>query len=61
MTTLLARISGDSKYQANPLVAEFDIAVGQATIVSLSELFLFQVLPFIAALIGALVFLLKKR
>ena len=58
--TLLTRISGDSKYQSNPLVADFDIPVRQTTVVSANG-FALQVALFSMALAGGLVFLFKKK
>ena len=60
VATLLTRVIGDPKYQANPLVADFEIPVGQATTMSLGEL-LIQVVPFTMALVGGLVLLFKKK
>jgi hypothetical protein len=61
VVTLLARINGDPKYQANPLVADFEIPVGQTTTtISPGEL-LIQVVPFTMALVGGLVLLFKKK
>lgn len=60
VATLFTRVIGDPKYQANPLVADFEIPVGQTTTISLSEL-LIQVVPFTAALVGGLALLFKKK
>jgi hypothetical protein len=60
VATLFTRVIGDPKYQANPLVADFDIPVGQTTTISLGEL-LIQVVPFTMALVGGLAFLFKKK
>lgn len=60
VATLLTRIEGDSKYQAAPLQADFDIPVGQATIMSPAYLAL-MVVPFAAALAGGIIFMLRKK
>lgn len=60
VATLLTRITGDSKYLATPLQADFDIPVGQTTTISPNELLL-MVIPFTSALVGGLVFVLKKK
>jgi len=58
--TLLTRTSDDSKYLITPLQVDFDVSVGQTTIMSINELLL-MVVPFTAALVGGIVFLLKKK
>jgi hypothetical protein len=60
VATLLTRIGSDSKYLATPLQADFDIPVGQTTTMSPNELLLMAV-PFTSALVGGLVFALKKK
>jgi hypothetical protein len=60
VATLLTRVDGDPKHQAAPLQADFDIPVGQATVMSPTDLAL-MVVPFAAALAGGLVFLLRKK
>ena len=57
VATLLTRISGDSKYHATPLQADFDIPIGW--ILSSNE-FLLMAIPSISALAGGIVFVLKK-
>jgi hypothetical protein len=59
VATLLTRISGDSKYLATPLQADFDIPVGQTITISQNELLL-MVVPSISALVGGIVFVFKK-
>jgi hypothetical protein len=59
VATLLTRIMDDSKYLATPLQADFDIPVGQTITISPNE-FLLMVLPFTAALVGGIIFVLKK-
>ncbi len=60
VATLLTRIMDDSKYLATPLQVDFDIPVGQATIMSPNELLL-MVVPFTSALVGGIIFLFKKK
>jgi hypothetical protein len=60
VATLLTRVNGDPKYMASPLTADFDIPVGQTTIMGPSEL-LIMVVPFTAALAAGIIFLFKKR
>lgn len=60
VATLLTRIIGDSKYLATPLQAHFDIPIGNTTTMSPNELLL-MVVPFTSALVGGLVFALKKK
>lgn len=60
VATLFTRISGDSKYQATPLQADFNIPVGQATTISPNEL-LTMVIPFTSALVGGIMFLFMKK
>jgi hypothetical protein len=59
VATLLTRVAGDSKYLATPLQADFDIPVGQTTIMSPNEL-LPMVVLFTSALAGGIVFVFKK-
>ena len=60
VATLLTRINGDSKYFTTPLQADFDIPVGQTTIISPNEL-LIAVIPFTLALVGGIIFLFKQK
>ena len=60
VATLFTRISGDSKYLATPLQADFNIPVGQATTISPNEL-LVMVIPFTSALVGGIMFLFMKK
>lgn len=60
VATLLTRIMDDSKYLATPLQADFDIPVRQTITVSPNELLL-MVVPFISALAGGIIFVLKKK
>ncbi len=60
VATLLTRITGDSKYLATPLQADFDVPVGQTITMSTNELLL-MIVPFTSALVGGLVFVLKKK
>jgi hypothetical protein len=60
IATLFTRISGDSKYLATPLQADFDIPVGQTTTISPNEL-LSMVIPFTSALVGGITFLFIKK
>ena len=46
MATLESRISGDPKYEARPLIANFDISVGKSPIsLPFNELMLYYVTP----------------
>jgi hypothetical protein len=60
IATLFTRISGDSKYLATPLQADFDIPVGQTTTISPNEL-LSMVIPFTSGLVGSIIFLFIKK
>ena len=60
VATLLTRITGDSKYLATPLQADFDIPVKE-TITMSPDQFLLMAVPFTSALVGGLVFVLKKK
>jgi hypothetical protein len=42
---LESRISGDPKYEAKPLIADFDIFVGNPLWISFKELMLYYVTP----------------
>jgi hypothetical protein len=56
---LQTRIIGDEKYQANPLVASFDISVGNQ--VPFDELMLFYVTPAAVVIAGIVVYLRSKK
>jgi hypothetical protein len=60
VATLLTRITGDSKYLATPLQADFDIPVGQTITISPNGLLL-MVVPFTSALVGGIIFVFKKK
>lgn len=61
VVTLQTRITGGEKYQASPLVASFDISVGNGFI-PFDELMLFYVTPAAVAIAGVVVYLhFKKR
>jgi len=60
VATLLTRIMDDSKYLATPLQADFNIPVGQTTIIMSPNELLPQVALFASALAGGLVFVFKK-
>jgi len=57
--TLYTRIIGDEKYQASPLVASFDISVGNQ--LPFDELMLFYVTPAAVAIAGIAVYLRSRR
>ncbi|MDQ3883099.1 MAG: hypothetical protein M3243_03495 [Thermoproteota archaeon] len=58
--TLQTRIPGDKKYQDNPLVASFDISVGNQ-LVPFDELMLFYVTPTAVAIAGIAIYLHSKK
>jgi len=60
IATLLTRINGDPKYASTPLQADFDIPVRQTMTISPGELLL-TVVPFTAALGGAILFVFKRK
>ncbi|MGI0023785.1 MAG: hypothetical protein ACREA4_01410 [Nitrososphaera sp.] len=61
--TLQTRISGDEKYQANPLEANFDLVVEdpERPAIRLDELMLFYVTPAAVAIAGIVVYLHAKK
>jgi len=60
VVTLHTRITGDEKYQASPLVASFDISVGNGFI-PFDELMLFYVTPAAVAIATVVVYLHSKK
>jgi hypothetical protein len=60
VATLLTRIEEDPKYSAAPLQADFDVSVGQTTVLSPNE-FLLMIVPFTAALTGGIIFMFKRK
>jgi hypothetical protein len=56
---LETRIIGDEKYQASPLVANFDISVGNQ--IPFDELMLFYVTPAAVAIAGIAIYLHSKK
>jgi hypothetical protein len=60
VVTLQTRITGDEKYQNTPLVASFDISVGNQ-LVPFDELMLFYVTPATAAVAGIAIYLHSKK
>lgn len=60
VVTLQTRIAGDEKYQDSPLVASFDISVGNQ-LVPFDELMLFYVTPATAAIAGIAIYLHTKK
>ena|SRR5918912_431618 len=60
VATLEARITGDEKYQANPLVASFDISAGNQ-LIPFDELMLFYVTPAAVAIAGIAIYLHSKK
>jgi hypothetical protein len=59
VVTLQTRIIGDEKYQASPLVASFDISVGNH--VPFDELMLFYVTPAAVAIASIAIYLRSKK
>jgi hypothetical protein len=60
VVTLQTRIAGDEKYQDNPLLASFDISVGNQ-LIAFDELMLFYVTPTTAAIVGIAIYLHFKK
>ncbi len=60
VVTLQTRIAGDEKYQDNPLVASFDISVGNQ-LIPFDELMLFYVTPAAVAIAGIAMYLHSKK
>jgi hypothetical protein len=60
VVTLQTRIVGDEKYQDSPMVASFDISVGNQSI-PFDELMLFYVTPATAAIAGIAIYLHSKK
>lgn len=60
VVTLQTRIAGDEKYQDDPLVASFDISVGNQ-LMPFDELMLFYVAPATAAIAGIAIYLHSKK
>ena len=60
VVTLQTRITGDEKYQNTPLVASFDISVGNQ-LIPFDELMLFYVTPATAAIAGIAIYLHSKK
>jgi hypothetical protein len=60
VVTLQTRITGDEKYQNTPLVASFDISVGNQ-LISFDDLMLFYVTPATAAIAGIAIYLHSKK
>ena len=59
VVTLQTRIIGDEKYQASPLVASFDISVGNQ--IPFDELMLLYVTPAAVAIAGIAIYLRSKK
>lgn len=60
VVTLQTRIAGDEKYQDNPLVASFDISVGNQ-LIPFDDLMLFYVTPAAVAIAGIAIYLHSKK
>jgi hypothetical protein len=60
VVTLQTRIAGDEKYQDNPLVANFDISVGNQ-LIPFDELMLFYVTPATVVVAGLAIYLHAKK
>jgi hypothetical protein len=60
IVTLQTRIAGDEKYQDNPLVASFDISVGNQ-LIPFDDLMLFYVTPAAVAIVGIAMYLHSKK
>ena len=60
VVTLQTRIAGDEKYQDDPLVASFDVSVGNQ-LIPFDELMLFYVAPATVAIAGIAIYLHSKK
>jgi hypothetical protein len=60
VVTLQTRITGDEQYQNNPLVASFDISVGNQ-LIPFDELMLFYITPTTVAIVGIAIYLHSKK
>jgi hypothetical protein len=60
VVTLQTRITGDEKYQANPLIVSFDIPVGNQ-LIPFDELMLFYVTPTAVAITGIAIYMHFKK
>jgi hypothetical protein len=60
VVTLQTRIAGDEKYQDNPLVASFDISVGDE-LIPFDELMLFYITPATVVIAGIVIYLHSKK
>jgi hypothetical protein len=60
VVTLQTRITGDEKYQDSPLIASFDISVGNQ-LIPFDELMLFYVTPATAVVAGIAIYLHSKK
>jgi multisubunit Na+/H+ antiporter MnhE subunit len=62
VVTLQARINGDSKYQVNPLIANFDISVVKQSAISFNA-WIISLTPIIAAIAGIVIYVdfFKKK
>lgn len=60
VVTLQTRIAGSEKYQDTPLVASFDISVGNQ-LIPFDDLMLFYVTPAAAAIAGIAIYLHSKK
>ena len=60
VVTLQTRIAGDEKYQDSPLVASFDISVGNQ-LIPFDELMLFYVTPATVVIAGIVIYLHSKK
>jgi hypothetical protein len=60
VVTLQTRIAGDEKYQNDPLVASFDISVGNQ-LIPFDDLMVFYVTPAAVAIVGIAMYLHSKK
>ena len=60
VVTLQTRIAGDEKYQDSPIVASFDISVGNQ-LIPFDDLMLFYVTPAAVAIVGIAMYLHSKK
>ena len=60
VVTLQTRVAGDEKYQNSPLVASFDISIGNQ-LIPFDELMLFYITPATAIVAGLAIYLHSKK
>jgi hypothetical protein len=58
-----AKINGDPKYDSSPLIVSFDVSVRdtEKMINSLQQIMLFYLIPALAAVVGSIIYIQRKR